>query len=226
MPEQKDRSALPQPDHLVDHQRVIGISDAVFAFALTLLVLEIRVPGGLNKTDLINTLLGMGPRLLVYLISFLIIGLAWDGHQRIMSRILWSDGVLVWLNMATLLFVTLLPATSALLGQYPNEPLAVACLAANGCLLDLAEWLLWRHACVNHRLVSPDLPDGIIRMVGQIVLASAVVYGLSIFIAFVSIPLVGIACVAAQFASYLMPRWFLRMANARKAPVKSINGGR
>jgi uncharacterized membrane protein len=226
MPDQKARSAAPQLFHLVDHQRVIGISDAVFAFALTLLVLEIRVPGGLGRTDLINTLFGMGPRLLVYLISFLVIGLAWDGHQRIMSRIVWSDGVLVWLNMATLLFVTLLPATSALLGQYPTEPAAVACLAANGCLLDLAEWLMWRHACVNHRLVSPDLPESIIRMVSQIVLTSAIVYGLSIFIAFVSIPAVGLACVAALCASYLMPHWFPQRADARKAREKSPKGGR
>jgi uncharacterized membrane protein len=59
-----------------------------------------------------------------------------------MSRILWSDGGLIWLNMAILLFVTLLPATAALLGLYPTEPVAVACLAANGFLLNLAEWLL------------------------------------------------------------------------------------
>jgi uncharacterized membrane protein len=122
-----------------------------------------------------------------------------------MSKILWSDGTLVWLNLALLLFVTLLPATSALLGLYPTEPLAVACLATNGFLLNLTEWLLWRHASVNHRLVSPDLSQDIIQVVGQIALTSTIVYGLSIFLAFVSIPLVGIAWASALSAAYLLP---------------------
>ncbi len=185
---------------------MITLSDAVFAFALTLLVLEIRVPGGLDKSGLLNALLGMGPRLVVYLISFIVIGLSWDGHQRIMSKIIRSDGVLVWLNLALLLFVTLLPATSALLGLYPTEPLAVACLAANAFLLNLAEWLLWRHASGNHRLVSPDLSPDVIQVVSQVALTSTVVYGLSIFVAFISIPVVGIAWALALSGAYLLPR--------------------
>ncbi len=216
MAEDKNISGSTQLSHIIDHPRVIALSDAVFAFALTLLVLEIRVPGGLDRSGLLNALLGMGPRLIVYLISFIVIGLSWDGHQRIMSKILWSDGTLVWLNLAILLFVTLLPATSALLGLYPTEPLAVACLAANGFLLNLSEWLLWRHACGNYHLVSPDLPQDIIQMVNQIALTSTIVYGLSILIAFISIPLAGVAWVSVLTVSYMLPLRLRRRGITKK----------
>jgi uncharacterized membrane protein len=225
MPDNFYTPKLKSPNSPIDLRRVIGISDAVFAFSLTLLVLEIRVPAGLGSMELFQYLTGLGPRMVIYLISFLVIGLAWDGHQRIMHLVQRGDGILVWSNMVVLLFVTFLPATSALLGQYPHEPLAVACLAANGCLINLAQGLSWNHASRNHTLVDPNLSLEIIRMVNRISLGSILIYGISIGIAFISIPAVFAAWMVVLAISYLLPRWTLQKA-AAKAPSRKMHHNR
>ena len=68
-------------------ERIVYFSDAVFAIAITLLVLEIRVPEGLSPTALIATLGGMWPRFASCLISFSLIGGYWRAHHRLFRYI-------------------------------------------------------------------------------------------------------------------------------------------
>jgi uncharacterized membrane protein len=79
---------------LVEMARLKGLSDAVVAFALTVLVLDIRIPAGVAVGDLPERLIDLGPALGVYLISFVVIGGAWLSQQRMLGQIERGDGLL------------------------------------------------------------------------------------------------------------------------------------
>src|SRR5262245_45781763 len=106
---------------IVDLVRLNALSDGVYAIAITLLILDIRIPENTLAGALSASLVALAPRVLVYLISFIVIGGAWGSHQRMLSQIRRGDGPLVWFNLLSLLFVTLIPATAALLGRFPGE---------------------------------------------------------------------------------------------------------
>jgi uncharacterized membrane protein len=176
-----DLELIPEskpPELLVEMSRLHGLSDAVFAFALTLLVLDIRIPEGVLEGELITNLIELGPKVLVYLISFVVIGVAWISHQRMLGQIKSGDGVLVWFNLFSLLFVTLLPACSVLLGRFPNSFTAIACFAADVVLIQLAALWLWRHSSRQH-LINPALDPRVVSSIGRRIIMSALVFGLS-----------------------------------------------
>lgn len=132
----------PYPEQLssesvVEMGRLGGLSDAVYAVALTLLVLDLRLPEGRLSGDVTANLIELAPKLLVYLIAFVIIGGAWGSHQRMLSQIRRGDGPLVWLNLFSLLFVTLLPASAMLLGRFPSTFIAIATFVVDVVLIQL-----------------------------------------------------------------------------------------
>ncbi len=159
--------------------RLKSLSDGVFAIALTLLVLDLRIPEGVLDGDLSTMLLGLVPKALVYLISFVVIGGAWGSHQRMIGQIKRGDGLLVWFNLFSLLFVTLVPASAALLGRFPNALAAITCFAADVVLIQLTAWWMWRYAS-QHGLVNPTLDPRVVVSIGRRLTISAIVFGLSI----------------------------------------------
>jgi uncharacterized membrane protein len=202
----RSRKEIHDQGSNISLNRLITISDGVFAFAMTLLVLEIKVPAGLTSGDLTKTLLGLGPRLLIYALGFLVIALTWDGHQRIFHYIQQGDSVLLWLNLLTLLAVTLLPASSALLGAYPQQPPAIAFLTINATLISLFEWLLWRYASRSNRLLVPRTSILAVRIINTITLVSVVFYGLASLAAFIYLPLAFLLIFVPLSGSYIIPR--------------------
>jgi uncharacterized membrane protein len=167
---------------VVEMGRLKGLSDAVFAFAITLLVLEIRIPGGVLAGDLTTHLVGFAPKGLVYLLSFIVIGGAWGSHQRMISQINVGDGLLVCFNLFSLLFVTLLPASATQLGRFPNSFLAITCFAVDVVLIQLTALWLWQHAG-RQGLTTPTLDPRAVIGIGRRPTLSAVIFGSSIRLA-------------------------------------------
>jgi uncharacterized membrane protein len=95
---------------------------------MTLLVLEIQVPdipANLVAEELPEQLLGLWPKYLSYVISFLVILSFWMAHHSIFSAIRGYDKVLIWLNLLFLMFVAFLPFPTSLLGDYGNQQVVV-----------------------------------------------------------------------------------------------------
>ncbi len=146
--------------------RMAGFSDAIFAFAMTLLMLDIKVPDvphGAAASELVSWIFAQAPMLYIYVLSFVVIGMFWMRHHSMFSLIRRHDSVLMWLNMAFLLVISLMPFPTAVLGEYGSVGVAVALYAgfmlAAGLLLNL----IWMYATTNHRLVSADLDPKLIR---------------------------------------------------------------
>ena len=104
-------------------ERLILFSDAVFAIAITLLVLEIRVPQSdwskiISKEQLNEYIIEIIPNMVGYLFSFFIIGFYWTIHHSIFGHVINYDGKLIWLNLLMLFFIAFLPFTTTLTSEY------------------------------------------------------------------------------------------------------------
>ena len=97
--------------------RVEAFSDGVFAIAITLLILEIKVPSA-GSGDLAGQLLRQWPSYLSFFISFAFIGIMWINHHRLFTHIRKSDDVLLVLNLALMLGVTIIPFTTSVLAAH------------------------------------------------------------------------------------------------------------
>ena len=115
-------------------ERISGLSDGLFAVAMTLIVLEIRVPDlGPTHSDaaLWTGLVALGPRFLTYLLSFLTLGIFWSGQQTQLNYFARADRHLAWIHLGLLATVALLPFSTSLLADYIELRLALLVYWAN-----------------------------------------------------------------------------------------------
>ena len=140
-----------QPPEVLPHDRVVFFSDAVFAIAITLLVIEIKVPdhAAVEARGLGRALLEMIPLFIGYLVSFLVAGLFWVSHLRTWRHVTRVTLDLVWLNILELFFVALLPFSTGLYTEYFGRNLAFDLYCANLAAIALFSW--WCRAVVIRR---------------------------------------------------------------------------
>ncbi len=137
-------------------ERIVFFSDAVFAIAITLLALEIRLPeeaAHANDAHLAEILLGLWPKYLGYVVSFLVIGLFWIGHHRKFRFIERYDANLLILNVLMLMLVALAPFPTALLSESGGQ-LATILYAAFMLVLGLLYVAVWLYASKDNRLTN------------------------------------------------------------------------
>lgn len=139
-------------------QRIEAISDGIFAVAMTLLVLEIKVPaaeGKLTEGELAHVLLAQMPRFLVYFLSFMTAGIFWVGQSAQFAYIEKSDRNLNWLSLLFLLFVSLLPFSTAFLSDYTNYRFAIFVYWFNILMLGVSLYINWSYT-VRHGFVEAE----------------------------------------------------------------------
>ncbi len=100
--------------------RLEAFSDGVFAIVITLLILDIRFPE-VPYSEFASGLREVFPRILAYVMSFIIIGLYWVTHHNSMHAMKKTDRGFLWLNILLLLFVSFIPFPTSLLGRYPFQ---------------------------------------------------------------------------------------------------------
>ena len=138
--------------------RIEAFSDGVIAIAITLLVLDIKVPRGLPEgAALLGALVAQWPSYFAFATSFATIGIMWINHHRIFSQIKRVDQLLLVLNGLLLLCITFVPFPTALLAEYLGEPeQRTAALIYSGTFVVTAIVynMLWRYASHNNRLLD------------------------------------------------------------------------
>ncbi|MDY6795857.1 MAG: TMEM175 family protein [Actinomycetota bacterium] len=138
-------------------ERVNGFSDAVFAVAITLLILGIDVPVVKEVSELPSELTSLWPKFLAFIISFALIGFFWVAHHLMFSYLKRYSPGLLWLNLLFLMFIVFLPFSTALMSEYDTSKLAVIFYDANMALASLSLFLLWWYISRGNRLVKEDL---------------------------------------------------------------------
>jgi TMEM175 potassium channel family protein len=142
-----------------DLDRIVNLSDGVFAIAITLLVLDIRVPEipeGLVATELPGELLSLWPKYLGYLLSFGGISMFWLVHHSIFRDMRSYDRSLIWLNFLFLMFVAFVPFPTSLLGEYGNHQLPVAIYAGTLAIGRLLLTAMYWYATGRDHLADED----------------------------------------------------------------------
>ncbi|HTW82775.1 MAG TPA: TMEM175 family protein [Candidatus Sulfotelmatobacter sp.] len=156
--------------------RLAALSDGVFAFAMTLLVLDLRVPPVEHvhsEGDLLGALAALGPRAVTVVLSFLTLGIFWVGQQAQLNLLERTDQRLTWIHLAFLLAVTAVPFSTALLGTFIGYRTALITYWLVILLLGLvllAAWTYTEHAGLVKDEVEPSVRQAVRR---RIVLAQA-----------------------------------------------------
>jgi uncharacterized membrane protein len=127
-------------------ERLLFFSDAVFAIAITLLAIDIRLPQGHEDGRVGERILALGPHVVAYVVSFFQLAQFWNAHHQLFRYIVRYDSGLVWLNMVFLLLIAFLPVPTSVLGEAGVTPATVTFLASCLTLIALAELALWLHA--------------------------------------------------------------------------------
>ncbi|MDB6029283.1 MAG: Integral rane protein [Verrucomicrobiales bacterium] len=187
--------------------RIEAFSDGVFAIAITLLILEIKVPpsGSALKAELLS----LWPSYLAYAISFIVIGAIWINHHAMFEHIVRADQNLLLLNTFHLMFVAFLPFPTAVLAQAlhdgADEPLATSFYGGTLTVIGIFVTAMWRYAAHEHRLLSSHISQDEAKRNGRRFLVGPVCYGIATVIALVA-PWFALMFYIALNVFFLWPR--------------------
>jgi uncharacterized membrane protein len=200
--------------------RLAALSDGIFAVAMTLLVLDVRVPvldavhprqpvwaGGALASEhpLWHALAALAPRLLAYFMSFLTLGIFWSAQQTQLNLFARSDHRLSWINLGFLMSVTLMPFSTALLSEFITYRLALIVYWLNLLLLGAVMFAAFRYA-ERAGLLTDEAPAGVGRAVRRRIVSYQIGYAVAAALCAVD-PYLSIGLIVAlQLNSAIAPR--------------------
>ena len=188
--------------------RLLALSDGIFAFAITLLILNIVLPASATKSEIPQALLQLWPHFMAFLISFLVIGLYWIIHIRQLRVICKYDTGLLWFNLIFLMFIVLIPFSTGVLSDFFGTA-SVALYAANLACAGYMATLMWIYA-VRSKLVDQHLGPAQVKRGIIMNLIAPVMFTLSIGLAFINADLAAYSWILMFFA-HRAAGWILRL---------------
>jgi uncharacterized membrane protein len=194
-------------------ERIGALSDGLFAIAMTLIVLEIQVPAvaGIDSDAKLLAALGdLAPRFLTYLLSFMTLGIFWNGQQTQLSYLSRGNRDLSWLSLLFLAMVALFPFTTSLLAEFFQLRLALALYWADILLCGFALLTIWTYV-ERAGLVRDDVGPEVGRAIRRRILIAQVLYGtgMAVGLVFGTLPAV-VFIVLVQLNFAIAPRiWVL-----------------
>ena len=203
--------APPRTTDLSETGRLETFCDGVFAIAITLLVLEIRIPPaagpGASPGHLWESLLSLWPSYFGYVISFLVIGIMWINHHAMFRYIRRTNRTFLLINVGFLLCISFVPFPTAVLAQHLRVPedrvAALAFYSATILVIAIAFNVVWRYGVWNGRLLGPEADPAGIRTISSRYLLGPGLYAVALILAFVSVP----ACLAMHVGLAVVFAW-------------------
>lgn len=197
--------------------RILYFSDAVYAIALTLLALDLRitsVPGNSSSPSaMLSALNDLVPQLVAFGVGFALLAGYWLAHHDFMARVAAVDSRLITTNLVYLAFVALLPFPTAMIGEFESNPISGVVFAANLAVISLLETMMLAHA-QRAGLLRQQLPERQFRAERLASLQPAVMFVVTIPLAFVSTTLMLVSwLVVGPVAGHLLGR------RARRTPA-------
>ncbi|MFF3613122.1 TMEM175 family protein [Streptomyces sp. NPDC002580] len=173
--------------------RVEAFSDGVFAIAITLLILEIKVPEAGENGGLWHALGEQWPSYAAYVVSFLVIGIMWVNHHQVFGYVVRVDRTLMFLNLLLLMVVAAIPWPTAMVAEYLREGRASHVAAAVYSLVMVAMALafqaVWWHLTRTGRLLDGRVDVEAARRTRVRFALGSLAYPAAVALSFVSAPL-------------------------------------
>jgi uncharacterized membrane protein len=179
-------------------QRLEAFSDGVMAIAITILVLELKVPLDAGA-HLLQSVLELLPKVLAFIFSFIVIGMYWVAHHSMVSGLQVFDRNALWINLLTLLFICFIPFPTALIGEYPDQPLGVILYSITLSLVNITGTYFWLHCS---KLPQNGVPPKLSKRVAIIHMAPVLAYLCTIALSFFNV-------IAAYIVVALVPLFFI-----------------
>lgn len=158
--------------------RIDAISDAVFGVAMTLLVLEIKVPEfeeHITELELAAAFWALMPKFLVYFLSFMTAGIFWTGQSAQFRYIKTSDRNLNWINLLFLLFVSTLPFSTAFLGDHITFKFSIFLYWLNVFLMGIMLYINWEYAS-RHNFIASEMRDVVYEPIRKRIISAQLLY--------------------------------------------------
>jgi uncharacterized membrane protein len=199
--------------------RLAALSDGIFAVAMTLLVLDLRVPinharhaehplwsAGMwrSEHDVLEALGDVGPHVLPYAISFMTLGIFWIGQQTQFNHFERTDRHLTWIHIAFLAVVSIMPFSTGLLSEYVTYRIPFVLYWLNLLLLGFVLLVSLRHA-KRAGLLKPEATDQVLGALRRRVYFYQVCYGIAMALCVINTYVSMIALVLLQLASAVAP---------------------
>lgn len=197
--------------------RLESLSDGIFAFAMTLLVIGLNLPDKsaiiLTSDYAVHLLFSLYSDFFHYVLAFLILGAFWLSHHIEVHPLRSLDRTYIWLNLSTLMFVALLPFSTSFSGDFPGVTIGTIVFELNLFAIGMGMYFQWIYATGNNRLIEPEGLDS--RFIRHIGIRTLVVPGLSLL--GIGIALTGNAYSAMVYLLIPVVEYFLtRMETKRQ----------
>jgi uncharacterized membrane protein len=207
-------TSAPPPEDRGEREtgRVEAFSDGVFAIAVTLLVLDLKVPhpADLGPQSLLAALTRQWPTFLAYLTSFATILVMWVNHHKMFSHIHRVDDRFLFLNGLLLLFITFVPFPTSLVADYlrhPESRVAALIYAGTYEAIAIAFNLLWNYVCASPRLLSPHASLSRVRAIRKQYMTGPILYAIAFALCFYSVS-AGLAFCMLLAVYWALTGWF------------------
>ena len=151
----------------MEKSRLEAFSDGVFAIVITLLILDIRFPK-VPYSQFATSLVSVLPRILAYVMSFIIIGLYWVVHHNSMHAMKKTDRGFLWLNILLLLCVSFIPFPTSLLGRYPYQAWPIIIYGITLITCNAVGYIMLLYVNFHPHLAIPDFSRKYIRSHTQV----------------------------------------------------------
>jgi len=159
------RNEAEPEDFRRDESRALSLSDGVFAFSMTLMVLTLSQPepGRVATDDLARAVLDQVPSLVSYFFSFIVIAFFWQAHRRVFRYVTHHDTFVEWLNVLFLFSVSFLPYPTDIAGDYNDQRFSVVFYGASIWLTSTLLSLLWWYVSKDRRFLHARVPVQLIN---------------------------------------------------------------
>jgi uncharacterized membrane protein len=171
-------------------EHVVSFSDAIFAFAITLMTLFVDIPDlptNLTRSELLDKLYALYPQFESYVISFTVIAIFWISYHQVFNPIKGSHIIMVYLNLIFLLLITLLSLATSLVINYDTYQISYIIYNFIVIMTSLLLALIWWYATKNKHLVDKNLDSLVIKGVLINLISIPIVFTISIIISFVNL---------------------------------------
>lgn len=182
--------------------RIEALTDGVYAIIMTLLAFDIRLAE--SSGSLGHALSELAPTLVTYVVSFALLGVYWTGHRNQFNFINQVDQSLRWISIFFLGVSALIPFSTEVLRQYPQEPLPIMLYGLNLIAIGLLLFWHWSYATGRGELINENCTPEVIRIGKERSLFAVVCYLIAISIAFFS-PITSLIIYALVPFFYIFP---------------------
>jgi len=175
-------------ESFLDRSRIESLVDGIFAVSMTILVLTINFPQGLDIKDdivILKAIEKLIPQMIIYFVAFALIGIFWCIYHSRFRHVKKLDNTFIWITLFWLMFIALMPFSTSLNGDYPMFHTAVLMFHVNFLILSFLLFILWAYASKNN-LIDEKLDQKTVALNRNILVVMVVVCLFALIISFFS----------------------------------------